>query len=92
MLTPVRGDEYLAWVHFFSYFHPFIILGIHAAEALKITKARGQVLPKVVRRAILVKVFEIRAEENCWVIAVKASRQRVLLEEGDVHPEFVTRE
>lgn len=94
MLAPIWVDEDLTRVQSCTYLHPLIILRVHAAEALQITEPRCYVLAQMtsVRRAMLVEVLKVRAEEISWIIAFgQAAERHVVLEKVDIQAKLVSR-
>ena len=87
MFSPIRRDKDLIRVQPRTDLHPLLVLWVHAAQALRVPESRRHVLAKMtsIRRAVLVEVFEIRTEEDCWVETLgEAPFLCVVLEEVDV--------
>jgi len=91
VFTPVRRDEDLAWVQLRTNLHPLVVLGVRAAKKFQISKVRRHVLAKMasIFGTVLVKVFEVRAEEVRRVGTLQAELLRVILEEVDIESELV---
>ena len=92
MFTPVRRDEDLAWVQLRTNLHPLVIIGVRAAKTFQISKVGCHVLAKMatIIRTVLIKVFEIRAEEVRRIGTLgHATQLRIVLEEIDIESELV---